>query len=124
MCSQTRNSYAKAFNNWSRSKNLKPKNLRGGQFEPPPLSRLLRLNIEFSQITSLKRPSRSTSELVQLNRIERLEGESTLGGLDEILKFSFSKMYIWHILRENLQKYELKLPIKTACVYSYPKCIG
>ena len=30
MCSQTRNSCAKAFDNRSRSKNLKPKKLRGG----------------------------------------------------------------------------------------------
>ena len=37
MCSQTRNSCAKAFDNRSRSKNLKPKKSRGGQFDPPPL---------------------------------------------------------------------------------------
>ena len=38
MCSQTRNSCAKAFDNRSRSKNLKPKKLTGGgQFDPPPL---------------------------------------------------------------------------------------
>ena len=47
MCSQTRNSCAKAFNNRSRSKNLKPKNrgMGGGQFDPPPLeaSRVNRL---------------------------------------------------------------------------------
>ena len=44
MCSQTRNSCAKAFDNQSRSKNLKPKNSRGGgQFDPPPPSRLIGL---------------------------------------------------------------------------------
>ena len=37
MCSQTRNSCAKAFVNRSRSKNLKPKKSRGGQFDPPRL---------------------------------------------------------------------------------------
>ena len=38
MCSQTRNSCAKAFDNRSRSKNLKPKNRGGCQFDPlPPL---------------------------------------------------------------------------------------
>ena len=36
MCSQTRNSSAKAFNNRSRNKNLKPKKSRGCQFDPPP----------------------------------------------------------------------------------------
>ena len=37
MCSQTRNNCAKAFDNQSRSKNLKPKKSRGwGQFDPPP----------------------------------------------------------------------------------------
>ena len=36
MCSQTRNSCAKAFGNRSRSKTLKPKKSRGGQFDPPP----------------------------------------------------------------------------------------
>ena len=45
MCSQTRNSCAKAFDNRSRSKNLKPKKSRGGQFDPPPPSRLLGLNL-------------------------------------------------------------------------------
>ena len=36
MCSQTRNSCAKAFGNWSRNKNLKPKKSRGGgQFDTP-----------------------------------------------------------------------------------------
>ena len=46
MCSQTRNSCAKAFDNRSRSKNLKPKKSRGGagQFNPPPSSRLPRVN--------------------------------------------------------------------------------
>ena len=45
MCSQTRNSCAKVFGNRSRRKNLKPKNSRGGQFDPPPLkaSRVKRL---------------------------------------------------------------------------------
>ena len=44
MCSEKRNSCAKAFGNWSRSKNLKPKKLSGGQFAPPPPpSRLLGL---------------------------------------------------------------------------------
>ena len=44
MCSQTRNSCAKAFDNQSRSKNLKPKKSRGGggQFDSPP-SRLIGL---------------------------------------------------------------------------------
>ena len=37
MCSQTRNSCAKAFDNRSRSKNLKPKNSRGGGVKSPPL---------------------------------------------------------------------------------------
>ena len=43
MCSQTRNSCAKAFGNRSRSKNLKPKKLRGVNLTPPP-SRLLGLS--------------------------------------------------------------------------------
>ena len=56
MCSQTRNSYAKAFDNQSRSKNLKPKKSRG-QFDPPPpslkasrvKSGILRYQIEISR---------------------------------------------------------------------------
>ena len=44
MCSQTRNSCAKAFDNRLRSKNLKPKKSRGGgQFDPSPPWRLLGL---------------------------------------------------------------------------------
>ena len=45
MCSQTRNSCAKAFDNRSRSKNLKSKKSRGGGnlTPPPPPSRLLGL---------------------------------------------------------------------------------
>ena len=43
MCSQTRNSCAKAFGNRSRSKNLKSKKSRGGQFDPPPSPRPLGL---------------------------------------------------------------------------------
>ena len=36
MCSLSRNSCAKVFdNNWSGGKNLRPKNLRGGGFNPP-----------------------------------------------------------------------------------------
>ena len=46
MCSQTRNSCAKAFDNRSRNKNLKPKKLRGGQFDSPP-SRLVGLSMIF-----------------------------------------------------------------------------
>ena len=47
MCSQTRNSCAKAFDNRSRSKNLKPKKLRGGQIVNPPTSpRLLGLTLD------------------------------------------------------------------------------
>ena len=53
MCSQTDNSCAKAFDNRSRSKNLKPKKSRGGgvnltcQFDPPPPPpRLLGLNLK------------------------------------------------------------------------------
>ena len=45
MCSQTRNSCAKAFDNWSRNKNLKPQRSRGGQFAPLTPSRLLGLTI-------------------------------------------------------------------------------
>ena len=44
MCSQTRNSCAKAFDNRSRSKNLMPKKSRGGQFDSPPPPRPLGLN--------------------------------------------------------------------------------
>ena len=46
MCSQTRNSCAKAFDNRSRSKSLKPKKKREGVnlTPPPPPSRLLGLN--------------------------------------------------------------------------------
>ena len=48
----------------------------------------------------------------------------------EILKFSFSKMHIWRILRENLRKNEPKLMVQISCVlqqidnYRYPKCVG
>ena len=45
MCSQTRNSCAKAFDNRSRGKNLKPKKSRGGVNLTPPLSRLLGLSV-------------------------------------------------------------------------------
>ena len=48
MCSQTRNSCAKAFDNCSRSKNLKPK-IRGGSIWPPPPSRLLGIIKVFSR---------------------------------------------------------------------------
>ena len=49
---------------------------------------------------------------------------STLGGggsegmlPQEILKFSFSKMHILRIPRDNLQKQEPKLTVKITCVY-------
>ena len=57
MCSQTRNSCAKAFDNQARSKNFKPKKSRGGQFDrppPPPPSRLLGLNINLNVSLSHK----------------------------------------------------------------------
>ena len=51
MCSQTRNSCAKPFDNRSRGKNLKPKKSRGwGQFDSPP-QRLLGLTVFFKYIT-------------------------------------------------------------------------
>ena len=53
MCSQTRNSCAKAFDNRSRSKNLKPKKSRRGVNltpppPPPPPSRLLGLSWKYN----------------------------------------------------------------------------
>ena len=54
MCSQTRNSCAKAFDNRSRSINLKPKNSRGGQFDtpPPPPLKASRVNTIDTEIIS------------------------------------------------------------------------
>ena len=46
ICSQTRNSCAKAFDNRSKSKNLKPKKIEGGgvNLTPPPLLKASRVN--------------------------------------------------------------------------------
>ena len=67
MCLQTRNSCAKAFDNRSRSKNLKPKISRGGggQFDPPPLkaSRVKDIVVEELVLsTKVKTHSRSPAE--------------------------------------------------------------
>ena len=55
MCSQTRNSCAKAFDNRSRSKNLKPKNRGGGDQFGTPLkaSRVNPIDMIFSSYYEL-----------------------------------------------------------------------
>ena len=65
MCSQTRNSCAKAFDNRSRSKNLKQKKSRWGQFDLPLLKASRVKDIvaeEFVQSTKVKIHSRSPAE--------------------------------------------------------------
>ena len=47
MCQQTKNNCTKAFDNRSRSKNLKPKKSRGVNLTPPSPSRLLRVKYDW-----------------------------------------------------------------------------
>ena len=59
MCSQTRNSCAKAFDYQSRSKNLKPKKIEGGgvNLTPPPLFKASRVNNQCNKHNTLLRLS-------------------------------------------------------------------
>ena len=63
MCSQTRNSCAKAFDNRSRGKHLKPKKSRGVNLTPPPPpSRLLSKTDTVTECIELTPAEESNSE--------------------------------------------------------------
>ena len=68
MCSQTRNNYAKAFDNRSRSKDLKPKTRGGRVKSPAPLkaSRVLRHISDPYNNTDLTFEEKITSDPTQI----------------------------------------------------------
>ena len=75
MCSQTSNSCAKAFDNQSRRKNLKPKKLRGGgQFNSPPPLKASRVKIIKSYVVA---SSQSSVKCCDANNIKSNQQRKT-----------------------------------------------
>ena len=76
MCSQTRNSCAKAFDNQSRSKNLKPKKSSGGEVNltPPPPPKASRVIADWTKVLlNLLMPLSSIVKAVTVYLILRLK---------------------------------------------------
>ena len=70
-----------------------------------------------SVTADISRPGGSSSELVRQYKQDRAPKAGDSGACSrEILKFSFSKMHIWRILRKYYRKNEPKLTVKIACV--------
>ena len=76
MCSQARNSCAKAFDNRSRIKNLKPKKSRGGVNltpPPPPLLKATRVKKSFALSERFLRkncyPDKNTGPITEVKRV-------------------------------------------------------
>ena len=85
MCFQTRNSCAKAFNNRSRSKKLKPKKSRrggGGQFDPNPFKASRVKNVNFFKIAHFCCPKSQTfSMIIYPEHAEKVSVHSTSGSI-------------------------------------------